>query len=90
MVQIHNLAVLRAANEGKHLGAYFGSWTALNIWVTNTQTLGWIDADGKPTDHGVSIAMKLDLSSQGDGRAYMWRNASDLVVKAEQLAAAAT
>jgi hypothetical protein len=86
-IEIHNLAVLRSATEGKHLGTYFGSWGALDGWIRDTRELGWVDSEGRPTDKGAALAAALDLSNAGDGRAYMWRTAKSLVSAARQLVA---
>lgn len=84
-IYIQNLAVLRASVEGVHLGAYFGSWGALNNWIASTRLLGWIDAGGKPTESGVALAQVLCLKDQGEGRAYMWRDAAALESRARAL-----
>lgn len=84
-ISILNLAVLRASVEGAHLGAYFGSWGALSSWIEATRLLGWIDSEGKPTEVGSNLAQSLDLMSQGVGRAYLWRDATNLESKAQAL-----
>lgn len=84
-ISIYNLAVLRASMEGVHLGTYFGSWGALSSWIESTQVLGWIDLEGRPTELGENFAHLLDLKSQGEGRAYMWRNAKALETKDQAL-----
>ena len=85
-ISIHNLAVLRAAVEGlEELGTYFGSTVALNHWISSTRSFGLIDASDAATDLGASIAFQLDLSNQGIGRAYLWRNVSELEKKAQAL-----
>jgi hypothetical protein len=76
-ISIHNLAVLRAAVEGAHMGAYFGSWAGLQYWISSTEALGLVDGSGKPTLAGRALAEKLDLSTKGAGRAYMWREAAE-------------
>ncbi len=84
-ISIHNLAVLRAAVEGAHLGTYFGSWAGLQHWIGSTASLGLVDADGKPTPAGAAMATALDLSAQGSGRAYMWPKATQLEAEASAL-----
>jgi hypothetical protein len=85
-ISIHNLAVLRAAVEGlEELGTYFGSTVALNHWIASTRSFGLLDASDSVTDLGVSIASQLDLTNQGIGRSYLWRNVSELEKKAQVL-----
>lgn len=81
-VEIFNLAVLRAAAEGKSLGTYFGSTAALKFWIEATKNLGWIDADRVPTELGRRVSEELALSSQEEGRAYAWRHAGQLTEQA--------
>lgn len=83
-IEIHNLAVLRAAVEGVHLGSYFGSFGALKHWIASTQSLGWIDVDEVPTDAGLAVAKELELSSQEAGRAYLWGQSCALMEKAKK------
>lgn len=85
-ISIHNLAVLRAAVEGREeLGTYFGSTGALNQWISSTRDFGLIDTSDVATDIGISMASQLNLSNQGVGRAYLWTNASELEKKAQVL-----
>ncbi|MBK6616597.1 hypothetical protein [Ottowia sp.] len=81
-LEIHNLAVLRAAVEGKPLRSYFGSFMGLSGWIASTRVHGLIDEAGNPTALGVELAKQLALTDQEAGRAYLWRGATDLVARA--------
>ena len=83
-ISIHNLAVLRAAVEGVHLGTYFGSWASLRLWIEDTHGLGWIDLDGQPSNTGLTLAAKLPFATQGHGRAYLWPDSDALVAMANE------
>lgn len=82
-IEIHNLAVLRAAVEGLHLGTYFGSWGALQHWIESTVALGLLDGEKRPTQAGIEMAHHLSLTDLPTGRAYLWPRASELESKAQ-------
>ena len=79
MISIHNIAVLRAAVEGKDLGYYFSSFGALVHWQESTAQLGWIEhKTATPLGQAVYAACKLD-QQPGFQRAYMWPDSQRLV-----------
>lgn len=68
-LEIHNLAVLRAAVEGKALGAYFGSFMGLSGWIASTRLQGLIDESDRPTALGADLAKNLAPANLESGRA---------------------
>lgn len=86
-VSIHNIAVLRAAVEGKDLGHYFASFVALTHWCESTEQLGWIEQKvATQLGHDIYTACKLG-QQPGFQRAYMWPDSERLVAIAAKMMA---
>ncbi len=80
-LDIPHLAVLRSCVEGDNEWKYFGSTAGVSHWLSETEELGLINSDGKPTTLGKRLAKYLGLVEAPTGRAYMWPTADVLVTR---------
>lgn len=83
-LDISHLAVLRSCVEQDKEWKYFGSTAGVSHWLSETEKLGLVNSDRKPTTLGRRLAKYLDLISAPAGRAYMWSTA-DVLVKRGRL-----
>lgn len=81
-LDISHLAILRSCVEYDKNWVYFGSTAGVSHWLSETEELGLVDRNRKPTKLGLALSDHLKLTKASAGRAYMWFNSEYLVGEA--------